>query len=415
MHVLLINNFHYLRGGDCRYTFDLAHLLEKHGHEVVHFSMHHPKNKPYAYDRFFISHIDYAELSKQRSLQAAYRVLTTVFWNREAQRNLAALLREFKPDIAHLQNILHHITPSVIPVLREHGIPMIHHLHDYNMICPDIYLLRDGKICEECFGGRYYRCVLHRCKKGSLAASVVAATQRYFHEAIGAFRDVSYFVAPSAFTRRKFIEAGFAYADRIVHISHFVDCERIAPDWGFEQTCGVVFAGRLIAEKGVWTLLRAAALVPEVPITVFGDGELRSALEQEVARQRLTNVHLRRWRPQNEVLRALRGARALILPSEWYEGLPMSLLEVGALGRAAIVSNNTAMAEVVQHERSGLVFPRGDAEGLAACIRRIDSDLSLAERLGRGARARMEQVYNAEVHYHQISKLYEQVMEERSR
>lgn len=412
MRILLVSSFHYLRGGDCRYNFDLARLLEERGHEVVHFSMNHPKNEPYAYDRFFISHIDYAKSNKHRNLRSAYRVLTTSFWNREAQTNLAALLREFKPDVAHLQNILHHITPSIIPVLRKHRIPIIHHLHDYNLICPDTYLLRDGKICEECFGKRYYRCVLNRCKKGSPAASVLAAAQRYLHEAIGAFRDVSHFVAPSAFTKRKYIEAGFAYADRVVHIPYFVDCEHILPDWGFEQTRGVVFAGRLIAQKGVWTLLKAGALVPEVPITVFGDGELRSVLEEEIARRHLTNIHLVGWRPQSEVLSALRGARALVMTSEWYETTGIPILEAGAIGRAAIVSANTAMTEVVQHETSGLVFPMGDADGLAACIRQICSDVSLAERLGRGACSRVEAVYEAEGHYGQIMQIYEQAIKE---
>jgi glycosyltransferase involved in cell wall biosynthesis len=412
LKILLVNNFHYLRGGDCRYTFDLARLLEKHGHEVVHFSMHHPKNIRYDYSRFFISHIDYADLNGQRSLRSAYWVLITSFWNREAQKNLAALFQEFRPDVAHLQNILHHITPSVILVLKKQNIPIVHHLHDYNLICPDTYLLRDGKICEECFEKRYYHCVLNRCKKNSLMASALATAQRYLHEAIGAFRDVARFIAPSVFAKKKFMEAGFAYADRLVHIPHIVECERIIPDWQFRQTVGVVFAGRLITQKGIWTLLKAGALTPEVPITVFGDGELQSALEEKIARQRLANIRLMGWKSQHEVLKALQGARALVMPSEWYETAGISILEAGAVGRAAIVSSNTAMTEVVQHEKNGLVFPMGDAERLAECIRRVGSDASLAETLGREARIRMEQVYDAKVHYRQISKLYVQVIEE---
>jgi glycosyltransferase involved in cell wall biosynthesis len=246
----------------------------------------------------------------------------------------------------------------------------------------------------------------------SLAASFLAAIQRYLHEAIDIFGHVSCFIVPSVFALQKFTEAGFKYADRIEYIPHFVDCERISADWSFETTRGVVFVGRLIAQKGLWTLLKAAALIPEVPITILGDGDLRPALEKEVARQSIMNVNFRGWQAQSEVLETLRRARALVMPSECYETTGISILEAGVLGRAAIVSNDTAMAEVVQDGKSGLVFPMGDSNALAMCIKQLCSDVSLAERLGRGARTRVEQVYSAEAHYHQISKLYEKVIEE---
>ncbi len=258
LKVLMINNFHYLRGGDCRYTYDLASVLEEHGHDVAHFAMHHPQNEPCEYSNFFINHIDYDQLSRQKTLKNTIRVLKTSFWNLESQRKLAALLDEFKPDIAHLQNILHHITPSIIPILRKNNIPIVHHLHDYNLICPDVYCLNKGQVCEKCFQSRYYQCIINRCKKGSYSASLLAAGQRYFHEVRNAFKGVSRYIAPSEFAKRKFHEAGFFAKEQIVTIPYVVRSETVEPDWDFRKATGAVFAGRLITEKGLITLLRAA-------------------------------------------------------------------------------------------------------------------------------------------------------------
>jgi glycosyltransferase involved in cell wall biosynthesis len=373
--------------------------------------MQDARNLPDPNADLFVTHIDFKELNSRKTFGTGLKVLRRAIYSREAKDRFAVLLDRFQPDVVHLQSILYHITPSIIPVLKQHGIPVIQHLHDYSLICPDTHLLRDGRICEKCFGKRYYHCVLHRCKKGSSAASFLAATQRYLHEAIDILEHVSCFVAPSTFTMRKFVEAGFRYADRIECIPYFVDCAHISADWSFDTTHGVVFAGRLVAHKGVWTLLEAAAMVPEVTITILGDGELRSALEKKIAGQHLTNVDLRGWRSQNEVLETLRHARALVMPSECYETTGIAILEAGAIGRAAIVSNGTAMVEVMQDGTSSLVFQKGDSSALAMRLKQICSDVSLAERLGRRARTRVEQIYSAEAHYYQISRLYERVIE----
>lgn len=414
MNVLLLNNFHYIRGGDCRYTFDLAHLLQERGHKVVHFSMHHPKNEPYEYDRYFVSFIDYDAIKSSKKPRDVVRVIKRSFWSKEAQEKLEALLAVFRPDIAHCQNILHHLTPSVVATLREHDIPVVLTLHDYNLICPDIYCLRDGEICEECFGQRYWRCVLHRCKKGRLGASILAAAQRYVHDVVGAFEGVNKFIAPSQFLMRKFQEAGFQYVDRVCHIPLPLDPSTVRSgnaDSETQRASGAFFAGRLIEEKGVLTLLGAAKLIPDISVTIAGRGELHSQLNEMVQSDNLSNIRLIGYQPREEIFRWLRRSRCFVLPSEWYENLPIAIIEAQISGCPPIVSSGTAMEGMVQDGVTGLVFEMGSAMSLAKQIRRLCSDGGLAERMGIAAYEYALEEYAPERHYKQIMEVYNRVME----
>jgi glycosyltransferase involved in cell wall biosynthesis len=414
LKVLMINNFHYLRGGDCRYTFDLASILEEHGHDVVHFAMHHPQNKPSEYSNYFVNHINYDQLSRQKNLKNALRVFKTSFWNLESQRKLSALLDEFKPDIAHLQNILHHITPSIIPILRKSNIPIVHHLHDYNLICPDVYLLNKGQICEKCFQSRYYRCAINRCKKDSFSASLLAAAQRYYHEIINAFRGVSCYISPSEFAMCKFHEADFFAKKLIVAVPHFVRCETFEPNRDFGKKVGAVFAGRLIAEKGLITLLKAAEMISDIPITLYGEGPLKSEIKKYVNEKGLSNIRMMGWCPQKDLFDAFRRARCVVMPSEWYETAGLSVFEAAAVGTAAVVSNNTAMAEFVEDGRNGLVFEMRNAESLAECIRKSCSNSDVSNSMGQRAIEHVKRVYTADVHYKRIMDIYQKVISSKS-
>jgi len=209
---------------------------------------------------------------------------------------------------------------------------------------------------------------------------------------------------------KKFIEADFRYAKRLVHIPYFVNNDSISPDWDFERTKGVVFAGRLIQQKGISTLLKAAAILPSIPIVIFGDGELKTLLSKEIMKKNLKNIVLRGWRPQNEILRAIKDARALVMPSEWYETSGISILEAAAAGRTAIVTKNTAMQDIVKYDKNCQTFQMGSAKALACCIEKVCSDVSLAEHLGRGARLYLDRVHSAEVQYKKIKNLYSQII-----
>lgn len=407
MRILLINNFFYMRGGDCKYTFDLADLLERKGHEVAFFSMQHSRNFPSPYEKYFISNVDYSSLNKRRGIDSIRTVLSTSFWNRESQHKLAELLKVFKPDVAHIQNILHHITPSILPVLAKNKIPIIAHLHDYNLICPDIYLVRDGKICEKCFNGNYFYGFLHACKKKSMPASFLAASQRYFHDLLNVYNSVSHFICPTQFTQKIFRRANFRYMDKLIYLPHIVQTNNSYLSISDSEKKTIVYAGRLIRQKGVWTLIRAAQLIPDIPIRIYGDGELLHELVDFCEENKIENVKFMGWVTQEVMQGVFLKAAALVFPSEWYEITGLSILEAAAAGTPAIVSDNSAMAEVVINDKTGKVFKMGDPVSLANCIRFIINDASAARQMGLLAREQLLGVHDPETHYLKLMHIYQ--------
>jgi glycosyltransferase involved in cell wall biosynthesis len=407
MNVLQVNNFFYLRGGDSRYMFDLSNLLEKNGHSVSFFSMRHEKNISYEHENLFINNIDYAEINRNKNVLNAIKVIKTSYWNTSAQRNVSELLKLCKPDIAHLHSILHHITPSIIRTLKQSKVPIIMHLHDFNLLCPNIYLFRDHKICEECFHNKFYNCIRHRCKKKSLSASIIAATQRYFHNAIDILDDVDVFITPSKLAKEKFERAGFKYTDRIKIIPHFtstVKCGNYVPN-----SNGVVYVGRFIEEKGIKLILAVAKELKDISFCLIGDGLLLPYILNFIEENHLNNIQIVGWLNKEDLINAMCNYSCLVMPSIWYETSGLSVLEAGTIGIPVIVPDNTAMTELISSE-VGIIFKMGDENSLKEAIQKITGDLILQKQLSASLKNKILKEYNPEQHYLKIMEIYNSVL-----
>lgn len=214
MKILLINKYHYLRGGAERTYFDTAEILKAHGHEIAFFSMKHPANEPTVWDKFFVDNIDYRE--KGNGFWKKIVSVLRIWYNFQAAKNLEALLKKFKPDVAHLHNIYHQLSPSIINVLKKHHIPMVMTLHDYKLICPNYNLLVSGKIWEKSRPNKYYLCVKDKCVQDSYAKSLVCTIEAYFHRLMRIYSKVNLFISPSKFLISKFQE--FDFKKEIVYL-----------------------------------------------------------------------------------------------------------------------------------------------------------------------------------------------------
>lgn len=404
MKVLLVNKFHYRRGGDCVYTFALAELLRKHGHEVFHFSMRHPQNLPCAEERFFVSHIDFAALNTKKNPITAAKVLARSIYSLEARRRIRALLSEIRPDIAHLQNIHSHITPSILTELERAHIPVLWTLHDYKLICPEDSFLSNGVICEACKGGRFYECTRRRCKKGSLAASFVASLEAYAHQWLRIPEKIYQFIAPSQFLRTKFIEFGWP-AEKIVFIRNFLPNGARRP-YHSDGKYGL-YLGTLKPTKGVRTLLGALKAIPDIPFHILGAGdELRTY--QEIAQaMNLTKVSFPGFLTGSALQEEINGAAFGVIPSEWYENCPYAVMELMAAGKPVIASRIGGLPELVSDGETGLLFEPGAHAELAERIRLIWSNPSLRVRLGKNAARRAENEFAADRYYETIADLYQ--------
>jgi glycosyltransferase involved in cell wall biosynthesis len=408
MKILLVNNFYYNRGGDCTYLFSLKNLLERKGHKVIVFSMHHPQNFDSEYSEYFVSYINYADMAKSKSLSSGLKVLFRSIYSLEAKRKMEALIEKERPDIAHLNNIRQHVTTSILPVLKKNRIPIVWTLHDYQLICPNISFLSGGKICERCKKRKYFWPMLVRCKKGSFLASIMAAVEHSVQMFSGVYNIVDFFITPSEFLRSKLVEYGVK-ADKIICLNNFIDSGQCNENVTEGAYC--LYVGRLDREKGVRTLIDAAMQLKTVSLKIVGDGSLGEELESYVdSENRNGKIEFLGHRSHEDVMALIRNCMFLVLPSEWYENFPYAILEAFACGKPVIGSRTGGIPELVRDNETGLTFEMGNSDDLSSKMKYLMNNQSAALKMGRNARTYMEQELGPEKHYKKLMGIYKKTV-----
>jgi glycosyltransferase involved in cell wall biosynthesis len=386
-----------------------ADLLRQHGHEVVFFGMQDSRNVPEARSAHLVSSVDYSGRHAVHGSARFKQWLSAgrILYSREAATKIDALISETRPDVAHLHNIYHQLSPSILGVLRRRGVPTVLTLHDYKLICPNYTLNTRGAVCERCKGGRFYQAVLQGCVKGSRLNGLICATEAYAHGLTHVYENgVQTFIAPSQFMQRKMRE--FGAAGRIVHLPNFIDAAAYEPK--FSALPFFVYSGRLEPVKGVSTLLSAVAagdVARGIKLCIAGDGSQREALESQSRLQGTSSSvsflgHLGR----DDLRVLLQHAMFVVVPSEWYENAPMSVLEAYAYGKPVIGARIGGIPELIQEGRTGLLFEPGDVDGLRRAIDSLLSDPTLAEEMGRNARRLVEDAYGPRLHYECLMAVY---------
>lgn len=402
MKILQINKFFYPKGGAETYFFELSKLLQDKGHQVIHFGMKHPNNLPSAQAQYFVDEIDFG---KSEGLARDLVKFGHMIYSTESKSKLEQLLEKEKPDIAHLHNISHQISPSILTTLKKHHIPVVQTLHDYQLICPNYKLFTQGAVCERCKYHKYYQAAINSCIQDSRVKGGLAGAELAVHQATQIYKkNVDLFITPSNFLRNKLIEWN-KNPEQIIHVPNFFDYEKYQP--ANEPGDYVIFAGRLITEKGIMVLARAAAKLPQIKFKIAGDGDQKAELQNFIKERGLTNIELLGFQPREEVLDLIAKARLVVLPSVWYENYSMSLLEAGALGKAVVASKIGGNPEIIKDGQTGLLVKPGDADDLAAKIDALYNNPDLIKQLGQQARARLEKENNKEQHYQQLLKIYE--------
>ena len=379
--LLAINNYFYRRGGAEAVFFDHMAMFEEIGWDVVPFAMQHDHNEPSPWSDYFVSEIEYGHRTgpARKAVQAA-----SILYSFEAQRNIRRLIERARPSVAHAHNVYHHLSPSIFPTLKAAGIPVAMTVHDLKLACPSYKMLRDGKVCEDCKGGHVYNVLRHRCIKDSWALSGLVLVETVLHRALGLYRDkVDRLVVPSAFYLDKLAEWGWP-REKMVHIPNFVNVDHYRADW--EEGGYFAFAGRLAPEKGIATLIRAAALSGQ-RLVIAGTGPEEDALRR-LAAETGADVTFAGYL-SGEALHGMIGrSKALVLPSEWYENAPISVLEAYALGRPVIGAAIGGIPEMIREGETGLLCASGNARSLAEALSAMAAR-TVQERaaMGRAGRA----------------------------
>ncbi len=399
--LLAINNYYYPRGGAEVLFLEHNRMFENIGWQVVPFAMRHGKNLPTPWAEYFPDEIEFgADYGLAGKLVRAPRVI----YSRQARQRMRGLLNVVQPRIAHVHNIYHHLSPSVLPLLKERGIPIVMTLHDLKLACPAYTMICGGKPCERCRGGKLYNVAVNRCIKGSLGLSGLVMVEAYLHRALGLYaNNVARFVVPSRFLLEKLVQWGWS-RERFVHIPNFVDIDRFRP--GTAAGRRFVYCGRLDELKGIETLVRAAARVRQ-PLTLIGSGPLEKRL-RALSAELGADVHFPGYLTKDALVAAIAQARAIVVPSECHENAPLALLEAYAAGRPVIGSRIAGIPELVREDETGMLYPVGDVTALADTLARAaalpDGRISA---MGAAARAWVEKDFNAAVYLERQLALYD--------
>lgn len=398
MRVLLVNAFHWLKGGVERTYLDESRWLAEAGHSVAHFATRHPDNLPSPTADYFAPPADFTEGG---SALAQLPLLPRALWSRPAAAAMARLVAEWKPDVAHLHAPSRHLTPSVLRPLERAGVPVVMTLHDFKPWCTNRILYAHGAVCERCRGGGHWHALTTACVQGSRAKSAVGMAEAYLHDALDAYRAVRRWIAPSRFVYEK--ARSFGVDDTALRVlSHGVEppCESAAPPAGTPDRYAF-FAGRLSAEKGVRLLPAIAAAIAPVPLVVAGDGPLGAWLHE----QRLANVRLV-GHLSDAALAGLRArATVVVAPSLFVEHFGYTVAEALLDARPVVAARIGALPELVEHEVTGLLAPPGDAAAFGAAAKRALEDAA-APRWGEAGRDRVRRMSEPRAHLGALLGIY---------
>jgi glycosyltransferase involved in cell wall biosynthesis len=399
MNILLINKFHFLKGGSERHVFELSELLEKKGHKVFHFSMQDEKNKADENEEYFVKAVDLHKFSLKNIFK--------YFYNFEAKNKLEKFLKANKIDLAHLHNIDGQISPSILRVLKKKNIPIVQTLHDYKLICPNAKLYAKNKICLACKNGKYYNCILKKCVHDSFLKSVLAAFESYFNKSFFKRQNlIDVFIAPSKFMKEICVSFGIDEKKMVV-INNFLNDEYFhKADEAVKAEDYLLYFGRLESEKGVEVLLQSyKELREKQPLKIVGDGRMREALEKMAEGEE--KIEFLGYKEQAELEDIIKKAKAIIIPSLWYENMPYNLIESLSLSKVVIAARTGGMSEMIDDKVSGFLFKRGDVKDLAQTIDSLDNfDLKEVEKEAK----KKALDYNSENFYKKLMEVYFNVL-----
>lgn len=392
MKILLANKFYYRRGGDCIYMLNLEKLLKAHGHEVAVFAMDYPENLDTPWKKYF---------PKNMSKLMAF---TRPFGSHEVKSTFKKLLDDFKPDVVHLNNVHTQLSPVMAELAHQWGIKVVWTLHDYKLLCPRYDCLKNGNtICETCFNGDKKACLDNKCMKGSKLASFIGFKEAivWNRERLEASTDV--FICPSQFMADKMVQGGFSKS-KMQTLCNFIDVEKckFSSTDGTDYTDDVellpekedyyCFIGRLSHEKGAKTLIEAANQLP-YKLVIIGGGPLMDELKS-VAHTNIEFVGFKQW---DDIKQLVGKARFSVIPSEWYENNPLSVIEAQCLGTPVLGANIGGIPELTDY-----TFSSGNIADLKTKIEKMWNSEFDYQQIASDAQYR----YDAETYYDKLINIY---------
>ena len=392
MKILLINNtFGNFGGGSEKATLETGHLLQNKDHEVYYFAS---DRKPY-----YETDYEYQDFFPKNSKK--------IFYNKEAKLKLDSLLKKVKPDIIHINCFQHNLTSSVLTSCKESTIPTVMTLHDTNFACPAGTLLKHETFCstKDCIKGYSMPCIKNCCFNKSFLKSIVSASEFFFRKNMGFYEIPKYYICPSQFILELAVESGMK-REKLILINNFISntSDNNSQDGYF------LYAGRIVKEKGLFSLINAFKDLPHIKLRIAGNGPYEKELKKFIKQNKIKNIEfigLKKW---DELEKEYKHCLATILPTIGAEAFGLSLLESFSFGKPVIASRTGGIPEVISDYKDGILFEPGNVEELKSAVLKLWNDPNLASNLGISAKTKLENLYSPEVYYKKLIDVYEQAI-----
>lgn len=384
--ILSAHNKYQQKGGEdesCRAERD---LLRNKGHDVFEYNLHND------------------EIKNIGKVETVFKT----FWSRKTYSEVRSLIRKEKIEIVHVQNFFPLISPSIFYAAHAENVPVVLTLRNYRLICANGIFFRDGKVCESCMtGSPWIPAISGKCYKNSAIGTAVVVGMTRGHKAIGTWRTaVDLFISLTDFAKEKYSQGGIP-SNKITVKPNFVYPD---PGLGFvdiEKEKYFFFAGRLSKEKGVETLFNAWRQfnTKDYKLVVAGDGELADLIGSSSAKS--IGIEYVGHKTTLEITDLMGGAQAVIFPSEWYEGMPRTIIESFAKGTPVIASNLGAMASMITSGINGFHFQSGNASALTDCLRKVVEMGGEMSTLRNNSRLEYINKYTENQNYSKLMECYE--------
>lgn len=405
MRILLVNKFHWMKGGSETYYFGLGKMLKEHGHEVAYFSMKDEKNIKTGDKEYFV------EASNMNSKNITKAL--SVIYNKQNKKKMEEALDEFKPDIVHLNNFQRQLSASIIDPCIERNIPIVFTAHDVQAICPAILMMDSNKnICEDCMNHKYMNCIKKKCIKNSTLKSILGAYEnRYYYKKHIYTNKINYIITPSNFYKGKFIEDGIS-KDKIDYIHNFIDMNEY--DIKTEDEGYALYFGRLSREKGILNLINAFAKTKKGNLYIAGTGPEEEKIKEIIKNNKIEDrVKLLGFLNKDEMREATRKAKFIVIPSIWYENCPYSAIETQAIGKPIIGANIGGIPELVKNKENGLIYKYDDIDELTDKLNLLFENDKLVKEYSKKAKEYAKKEYSIEVYYKKLINIYENIINNR--
>ena len=384
MRILQVHNFYRIPGGECSVVHAEQRLLTEHGNTV---------------DQFFCNS---GSIDNSR-LRDKFGLFLGITYNKRIFKEITAIVEATRPDIAHVHNVFPMMSPSVYDALKRSGVPVVQTLHNYRFLCPNGQFFVDDKVCEDCQKKGYMSAVRKQCVRGSRIMSAMYALAISRSWKSGIFPNaIDRFIALNKFVANKMVSGGVP-RQKIAICGNYIEstATSVADKRGY-----ILYLGRLSREKGVETLIRSISLIDGVVLKVAGSGPDEKRLIDKAFELCGARVEFLGHINGTEKQRVISEALCTVVPSEWYENFPLSIVESMSLGTPVIASNIGGLPDMINHGINGMLFDAGNHIDLANCIRLLHENSEIASKMADESINAAISKFGPEEHYHQLMAIY---------